>query len=75
MSDQILQRAVRSYMERWAAERAADRVYGVTGVAEEIEDRSPFEVNDTEIAQNALQVLSWDADRPANNVTVKVEAD
>jgi osmotically-inducible protein OsmY len=66
---------VSSYMEKWAAERAAGRVYGVKAVAEEIRVKYPFDkLDDTDIAQKALQVLSWDMEVPANKVTVKVEA-
>lgn len=64
---------VSSYAEKWAAGRAAGRVYGVRGLADEIKVRFPFEVDDTEIAQKALQVLSWDIEVPTNKVTVTVE--
>lgn len=65
---------ISSYAEKWAAERAARRVYGVKAVAEEIKVRYPFDmVDDTDIAQKALQVLSWDIEVPPNKVTVKVE--
>ena len=65
---------VKSYAEKSAAERAARRVYGVKGVAEEINVRYPFDkVDDTDIAQNALQALSLDIELPTNKVTVKVE--
>jgi osmotically-inducible protein OsmY len=65
---------VKSYPEKWAAERAARRVYGVKGVAEEINVRSPFDkVEDTDIAKNALQAMSLDIEVPTNKVTVKVE--
>ena len=65
---------VKSYAEKWAAERAARRVYGVKGVAEEINVRYPFDkIEDTDIAQNALQALSLDIEVPTNKVTVKVE--
>jgi len=65
---------VSSYAEKWAAERAARRVYGVKGVAEEIKVRYSFDKpDDTDIAQKALQVLSWDVEVPADKVTVKVE--
>jgi osmotically-inducible protein OsmY len=65
---------VSSYAEKWAAERAARRVYGVKAVAQEIQVRYPFDkVDDTDIAQKALQALSWDVEVPANKVTVKVE--
>ena len=65
---------VTSYAEKLAAERAARRVFGVKGVAEEIKVRYPLDKpDDTEIAQKALQVLSWDVEVPENKVTVKVE--
>ena len=65
---------VSSYLEKSAAERAARRVYGVKAVAQEIKVRYPFDkVDDTDIAQKALQALSWDIEVPANKVTVKVE--
>jgi osmotically-inducible protein OsmY len=65
---------VSSYMEKWAAERAAGRVYGIKAVAEEIRVKYPFDkLDDTDIGQKALQVLSWDMEVPANKVTVKVE--
>ncbi len=65
---------VKSYAEKWAAERATRRVYGVKGVAEEINVRYPFDkVDDTDIAQNAVQALSLDVEVPTNKVTVKVE--
>jgi hypothetical protein len=63
---------VSSYAEKWAAEQAARRVYGVKGLADEIKVRSPFEVDDTEITQKAVQALSWDIEVPASKVTVMV---
>jgi len=66
---------VGSYAEKLAAERATGRVYGVKGVAEELIVRYPFDnkVDDTDIAQKALQVLSWDIEVPNDKVKVKVE--
>jgi osmotically-inducible protein OsmY len=66
---------VGSYAEKWAAERAAGRVFGVKAVAEELEVRYPFEKkeDDADIAQRALQVLSWDIQVPKDKVKVKVE--
>lgn len=65
---------VGSYAEKWAAERAARRVYGVKAVAQELRVRYPFDkVDDMDIAQKALQALSWDIEVPPNKVTVKVE--
>jgi osmotically-inducible protein OsmY len=66
---------VKSYAEKWAAERAARRVYGVKGIAEDIKVRYPFDkVDDTDIAQNAVQALSLDIEVPTNKVAVKVES-
>jgi osmotically-inducible protein OsmY len=67
---------VGSYAEKWAAERAAGSVFGVKAVAEELEVRYPFEKkkeDDADIAQRALQVLSWDTEVPKDKVKVKVE--
>ena len=66
---------VGSYAEKWAAERAAGSVFGVKAVAEELEVRYPFErkEDDADIAQRALQVLSWDTEVPKDKVKVKVE--
>lgn len=66
---------VGSYAEKWTAERAAGRVFGVKAVAEELEVRYPFEKkeDDADIAQRALQVLSWDTEVPKDKVKVKVE--
>jgi osmotically-inducible protein OsmY len=66
---------VASYAEKWAAESAAGRVAGVRAVAAEIAVRyaSDQKVDDADIAQRALQVLSWDVEVPYNKVMVKVE--
>jgi osmotically-inducible protein OsmY len=65
---------VSSYTEKLAAERAVRRVYGVKGVAEDIEVRYSFsKVDDTDIAKNALQTLSWDVEVPEDKVKIKVE--
>jgi osmotically-inducible protein OsmY len=67
---------VSSYAEKWAAERAVGSVFGVKAVAEELEVRYPFEKkkeDDADIAQRALQVLSWDIEVPRDEVKVKVE--
>jgi len=66
---------VGSYAEKWAAERAVGSVFGVKAVAEELEVRYPFErkEDDADIAQRALQVLSWDTEVPKDKVKVKVE--
>jgi osmotically-inducible protein OsmY len=65
---------VSSYPEKQAAARTAGRVHGVKGVADEVKVRYPYEMDDTGIAQQAIQALSWDVEVPLNNVTVKVES-
>ena len=66
---------VESFMQKWAAEKAASRVKGVKAVAEELEVRLPFDIKrgDEEIAAAAMQRLSWDASVPRDAVKVKVE--
>jgi osmotically-inducible protein OsmY len=66
---------VGSYAEKLAAERAAGSVFGVKAVAEELEVRYPSEKkeDDEDIAQRAVQVLSWDIELPKDQVKVKVE--
>jgi osmotically-inducible protein OsmY len=52
---------VSSYSEKLAAVRAAERVYGVKAVADEIEVRLPGSAarDDTDIAEAIAQVLRW----------------
>ena len=65
---------VSSYTEKLAAARAARRVNGVKGVAEDIKVHYSFsKVDDTDIAQKALQTLSWDIEVPDERVKVEVE--
>ena len=65
---------VSSYTEKLAAARAARRVIGVKGVAEDIKVHYSFsKVDDTDIAQKALQTLSWDIEVPDERVKVEVE--
>lgn len=66
---------VNNYAQKEGAERAASRVKGVHGVAEEIEVRLPYDIkrNDSDIAAAALDHLSWNTAVPADAVMVKVE--
>jgi len=66
---------VDSYAQKHAAETAARRVKGVTGVAEEIEVRLPFDTkrNDDDIAAAALDRLAWNVSVPKDSIVVKVE--
>ena len=66
---------VTSYAEKMAAERAARRVKGVHGIAQEIEIRYPSDkkVNDDEIARRVANIIAWDTTLPEGKLNVKVE--
>jgi osmotically-inducible protein OsmY len=66
---------VASFIEKHAAERAARRVRGVRGLAQEIEVHLPADKKraDDEIASRAVKLLDWDAVIPHGAVEVKVE--
>jgi osmotically-inducible protein OsmY len=66
---------VSSYSQKISAERAAWRVKGVKGVAQEIKVRfsSDKKVADDEIAQRAINILAWNVSVPHDAVRVKVE--
>lgn len=68
---------VDTYVKRWAAERAAQRVRGVAAVANEVEIRPPSGGaghSDQDIAAAVAQVLAWNALVPADQVEVAVSA-
>ena len=52
---------VDTYVEKWAAERAAALVFGVKAVAEQLKVRLPdaFQRRDEDIAQAAVNTLEW----------------
>lgn len=66
---------VSSYAEKWAAERAAKRVYGVNALAVELKVELPDsdERTDAEIAKAAENALNWDVMVPDDAVKVTVE--
>jgi osmotically-inducible protein OsmY len=64
----------RSFAEKWNAERAAERVEGVRGVANEIEVRLTGERSDTDIARAAADALAWNALVPEDRVKVEVSS-
>ena len=66
---------VGSYAEKIAAERAAQRVKGVRGIAQELEVRYPHDKKtaDDQIAERAIQIISWDAQIPSDAVMVSVQ--
>ncbi|WP_426663918.1 BON domain-containing protein [Rhodanobacter aciditrophus] len=65
---------VSDYAQKTAAERAAWRVKGVRGIAQEIEVRLSGDKkrNDDEIAQRALSILAWNTTIPSAGIRVQV---
>jgi osmotically-inducible protein OsmY len=66
--------SVDSFAKKWVAERAAQRVRGVTAVANDIEVRLPSgaERSDSDIAAAATRALEWDAFVPIEKIDVTV---
>ena len=66
---------VEHYAEKVAAEEAAKAVYGVRGIANDIEVRVPGsgKRTDTEIAEAALNALKWDFEVPEDRIKVVVK--
>ena len=67
---------VDSYGKKWAADRAAKRVFGVKAVAEEIKVTlaGSYKRADKDIAQSATKVLDWNLWVPSDRVKVNVQA-
>ena len=66
---------VHSYAEKYAAERAAERVSGVKAIADDLMVQPPSSLvrNDTDIAHAAVTALDWDIQIPENKVKAKVD--
>jgi osmotically-inducible protein OsmY len=66
---------VDSYVKKWAAERAAARVFGVRAVAEAIQVRLPGSLkrSDEDIAGAVANVLEWNVLVPHDRVKVRVQ--
>lgn len=64
---------VHNYAEKLAAERAAKRIYGVKGVANDIEVKLGIEVSDPELARNAVTALETRTNVPDNRIKVTVK--
>lgn len=71
----ILNGTVKSYPEKWAAERAAQRVLGVRAVTDEIAVKLPGDSahTDTDIALAAANSLEWNTSVPRNRIKVLVK--
>lgn len=65
---------VDSYAQKYAAERAVERVAGVRAVAADLQVKvpSPFQRGDTDIAHSAVSALDWDIEVPSG-IKAKVE--
>jgi osmotically-inducible protein OsmY len=64
---------VGSYLEKWEAETIAKRVYGVTGVANDLQvDYNGTGTRDTEVLQQAVQALKWNLEVPSGAIQVTV---
>ena len=66
---------VDSFFKKWAAERAAARVFGVKAVAEEIQIKLPGSLKrtDEDIARAAANALEWNVSVPHDRVKVQVQ--
>jgi osmotically-inducible protein OsmY len=66
---------VDSYAEKWRAERAAQRVTGVRGLAVELAVKlpGPSKRSDADIAGSAKNVLEWTTSLPRDAVKVQCE--
>ena len=66
---------VDSYTEKWQAERAAQRVSGVKGLAVEIDVKLPglSKRTDADISRSAQNSLEWTSWLPKDSIKVKAE--
>jgi osmotically-inducible protein OsmY len=66
---------VASYAEKWQAEKAAQRVAGVNGLAVEIEVKlaGSSQRDDADIARSVDNVLQWSSFTPTKSIQVLVE--
>ena len=65
---------VDSFAEKYAAQRAAERVSGVRAIADDLEVKLPgsYQRTDTEIAHAAINAMRWDIQVPDEKIKVKV---
>ncbi len=64
---------VRSYSEKWEAERVVERLPHVRGIANEIEVHSDTTQTDSDLARRAIQALRRNMFVPADAIAVRVE--
>jgi osmotically-inducible protein OsmY len=65
---------VRSYADRFTAERVVKRLNGVKGLANDLEVRLPgdFRRSDGDLATAAVRALEWDVNVPNDRIKVRV---
>jgi osmotically-inducible protein OsmY len=65
---------VESYAQRYASERAVERVKGVRAIVNDLTVKLPSsaERSDGDIAHSALDALRWDIEIPHDRITLKV---
>jgi osmotically-inducible protein OsmY len=66
---------VKSYLDKWRAERVTSRVKGVKAIANELSVKLPSksERSDPEIARAAVDALKWNIAVPPDRIRVKVD--
>jgi osmotically-inducible protein OsmY len=66
---------VKSYLDKWRAERVASKVKGVRAVANDLTVRLPSgsERPDPDIARAAIDALKWNIAVPADRIRIKVD--
>ena len=67
---------VDSFVEKWAAEKAAKKVSGVRALAVEMDVKLPSlsQRNDADIARSADSALEWTTYLPRNTINIQVES-
>jgi osmotically-inducible protein OsmY len=63
---------VRSLSEQWEAQRTAERVSGVRGVANDTSVRAVTEQTDTDLARAAANAITWNSALPQDRLKVEV---
>jgi osmotically-inducible protein OsmY len=64
---------VASFVEKWNASRAVERVIGVRGIVDEITVVLAIERTDADLARAAADALKWNTLVPEDRVKVKIE--
>jgi len=64
---------VTAYSEKLAAAKAAERVYGVKAVANQLEVRLTDKRDDSDVAKAIAHILDWNTNIPTSQVRARVE--